>query len=134
MTEPKKEKCEACYGSGYINFWTDDGHISMRTCRRCGGYGYVDVKPLTNEELYELVQDNFNKVKVSKDYLNEQLHMVCKNIEISCFICHGAGQSDVFDYDYDIIRTTKCYVCGGTGKITLARYEEMQKKMRGDTE
>ena len=42
MTEPKKEKCEACCGSGYINFWTDDGHISMRTCRRCDGYGYID--------------------------------------------------------------------------------------------
>ena len=50
MTEPKKEKCEACYGSGYINFRTDDGHISMRTCRRCNGYGYINVEPLTNEE------------------------------------------------------------------------------------
>ena len=43
MTEPKEEKCEACCGSGYINFWTDDGHISMRTCRRCDGYGYINV-------------------------------------------------------------------------------------------
>jgi hypothetical protein len=50
MTEPKKEKCEACYGSGYINFWTDDGHISMRTCRRCDGYGYIKAKRMTNEE------------------------------------------------------------------------------------
>lgn len=50
MTEPKKEKCEACCGSGYINFWTDDGHISMRTCRRCDGYGYIKVKQMTNEE------------------------------------------------------------------------------------
>lgn len=50
MTEQKKEKCEACYGSGYINFWTDDGHISMRTCRRCDGYGYIKAKPMTNEE------------------------------------------------------------------------------------
>lgn len=50
MTEPKKEKCEACCGSGYINFWTDDGHISMRTCRRCDGYGYIKAKPMTNEE------------------------------------------------------------------------------------
>lgn len=50
MTEPKEEKCEACCGSGYINFWTDDGHISMRTCRRCDGYGYIKVKPMTNEE------------------------------------------------------------------------------------
>ena len=52
MTEPKKEKCEACCGSGYINFWTDDGHISMRTCRRCDGYGYIEAKPLTNEEWF----------------------------------------------------------------------------------
>ena len=50
MTEPKEEKCEACCGSGYINFWTDDGHISMRTCRRCDGYGYIKVKQMTNEE------------------------------------------------------------------------------------
>ena len=50
MTEPKEEKCEACCGSGYINFWTDDGHISMRTCRRCDGYGYIKAKPMTNEE------------------------------------------------------------------------------------
>ena len=52
MTEPKKEKCEACCGSGYINFWTDDGHISMRTCRRCDGYGYIEAKPMTNEEWF----------------------------------------------------------------------------------
>ena len=52
MTEPKKEKCEACCGSGYINFWTDDGHISMRTCRRCDGYGYIKAKPMTNEEWF----------------------------------------------------------------------------------
>jgi hypothetical protein len=52
MTEPKEEKCEACYGSGYINFWTDDGHISMRTCRRCDGYGYIKAKPMTNEEWF----------------------------------------------------------------------------------
>ena len=52
MTEPKKEKCEACCGSGYINFWTDDGHISMRTCRRCDGYGYIKVEPMTNEEWF----------------------------------------------------------------------------------
>ena len=52
MTEPKEEKCEACCGSGYINFWTDDGHISMRTCRRCDGYGYIKVKPMTNEEWF----------------------------------------------------------------------------------
>lgn len=52
MTEPKEEKCEACCGSGYINFWTDDGHISMRTCRRCDGYGYIKVKPKTNEEWF----------------------------------------------------------------------------------
>ena len=52
MTEPKKEKCEACCGSGYINFWTDDGHISMRTCRRCNGYGYIKAKPMTNEEWF----------------------------------------------------------------------------------
>ena len=50
MTEPKEEKCEACCGSGYINFWTDDGHISMRTCRRCDGYGYIKVKQMTKEE------------------------------------------------------------------------------------
>lgn len=52
MTEPKEEKCEACCGSGYINFWTDDGHISMRTCRRCDGYGYIKAKPMTNEEWF----------------------------------------------------------------------------------
>lgn len=52
MTEPKEEKCEACCGSGYINFWTDDGHISMRTCRRCDGYGYIKVKQMTNEEWF----------------------------------------------------------------------------------
>lgn len=50
MTEPKKEECEACCGDGYIGFWTDDGHISLRTCRRCDGYGYIKVKQMTNEE------------------------------------------------------------------------------------
>ena len=47
------EECEACCGSGYISFWTDDGHVSMRGCRRCHGYGYVGVKALmTNEEWF----------------------------------------------------------------------------------
>ena len=49
MTEPKKERCGACT-DGYITFVTDDGHLSLRTCRKCGGYGYIKVEPLTNEE------------------------------------------------------------------------------------
>ena len=88
MTEPKKEKCEACYGSGYINFRTDDGHISMRTCRRCNGYEYINVEPLTNEEwlrscnteqlaevLWERINGAFNSgyaccnLKQDKDYV-----------------------------------------------------------------
>ena len=52
MTEPKKEKCEACCVDGYIGFRTDDGHISMRTCRRCDGYGYIKVEQMTNEEWF----------------------------------------------------------------------------------
>ena len=66
MTEPKEEKCEACCGSGYINFWTDDGHISMRTCRRCDGYGYIKAKPQTNEEWFcQLTTEEKAKVIVN---------------------------------------------------------------------
>ena len=92
---------------------------------------------MTNEELYELVRDNYSKVKDSKDYLNKQLHEVCKNMEISCFKCHGAGVYGVpylddngeWDGRLDV---RKCEVCGHTGKITLALYEKWQKRMRGD--
>lgn len=92
---------------------------------------------MTNEELYELVRENYNKV--NKGYLNEQMHKACKDMEISCFKCHGTGVYGVpylddngeWDGRLDV---RKCEVCGHTGKITLAQYEKWQKRMRGDKE
>lgn len=83
MTEPKEEKCEACCGSGYINFWTDDGHISMRTCRRCDGYGYIKVKPKTNEEWFcELPTEekaHFLSVECARAMCEQQLKITNRN-------------------------------------------------------
>ena len=79
MTEPKEEKCEACCGSGYINFWTDDGHISMRTCRRCDGYGYIKVKPMTNEEYLK----SCNTEQLA-DWLAERMDTPCDICRYDC--------------------------------------------------
>jgi len=93
---------------------------------------------MTNEELYKLLRENYSKV--NKDYLNEQMHKACKDMEISCFKCHGAGVygvplDDNGEWDGKLdLDVRRCEVCGGTGKITLARYEELQKGMRGDKE
>jgi len=92
---------------------------------------------MTNEELYKLLRENYNKV--NKDYLNEQMQKACKDMKISCFKCHGAW---VFGVPYlddngewdGRLDFRKCEVCGHTGKITLALYEKWQKRMRGDKE
>ena len=92
---------------------------------------------MTDEELQKLVRENYSKV--NKDYLNEQMHKACKDMEISCFKCHGSG---VFGVPYlddngewdGRLDVRKCEVCGHTGKITLALYEKWQKRMRGDKE
>ena len=80
MTVPKEEKCEACCGSGYINFWTDDGHISMRTCRRCDGYGYIKAKPMTNEEWIK---------SLDTEQLAKRLH---NNDVYAFFVCRNGGK------------------------------------------
>ncbi len=92
---------------------------------------------MTDKELYEFVRENYNKA--NKDYLNEQMHKACKDMEISCFKCHGKGtySAPILDDNGEWIdkwESCHCEVCGGTGKITLARYEEWQKRMRGDKE
>ena len=90
---------------------------------------------MINEELYELVRDNYNKV--NKGYLNEQMQKACKDMRISCFKCHGRGEYPVPidpDYSWDECEQHKCEVCGGTGKITLGFYEELQKGAREDKE
>ena len=88
---------------------------------------------MTNEELYKLVRENYSKV--NKDYLNEQMQKACKDMEISCFKCHGLGTYNVPILDdngewTDEWESCHCEVCGGTGKITLAFYEELQKGAR----
>lgn len=92
---------------------------------------------MTDEELQKLVRENYNKV--NKDYLNEQMQKACKDMEISCCKCHGAGVYGVPHLDDNgewdgRLDVRRCEVCGGTGKITLAWYEELQKEMRGDKE
>lgn len=90
---------------------------------------------MTNEELYELVRENYNKV--NKDYLNEQMQKACKDMKISCFKCHGLGVYGVPCLDdngewTDEWESCHCEVCGGTGKITLKAYEWFQTQQRGD--
>ena len=92
---------------------------------------------MTDKKLYEFVRENYNKV--NKDYLNEQMQKACKDMEISCFKCHGLGTYNVPILDDNGEWTDKweschCEICGGTGKITLALYEKWQKRMRGDKE
>ena len=88
---------------------------------------------MTNEELYKLLRENYSKV--NKDYLNEQMHKACKDMEISCFKCHGLGTYNAPILDDNGEWTDKweschCEVCCGTGKITFALYEKWQKRMR----
>ena len=92
---------------------------------------------MSEEELCKLLRENYSKV--NKDYLNEQMHKAWKDMEISCFKCHGLGTYNVPILDDNGEWTDKweschCEVCGGTGKITLALYEKWQKRMRGDKE
>ena len=88
---------------------------------------------MTDEELQKLVRENYNKV--NKGYLNEQMQKACKDMEISCFKCHGLGTYNAPILDdkgewTDEWESCHCEVCGGTGKITLAFYEELQKGAR----
>lgn len=52
---------------------------------------------------------------------------------LTCFKCHGKGTYAVPidpDYSWDECEQHRCEVCGGGGKITLAFYEELQKRVR----
>ena len=97
------------------------------TCFKCHGGMMI------NDELYELVRESYNKN--NKDYLNEQMHKACKDMEISCFKCHGTGihKAPILDDNgewTDKWKSCHCEICAGTGKITLALYEKRQKRMR----
>ncbi len=61
--------------------------------------------------------------------------VVDANKTITCFKCHGKGTYkapilDVCGEWTGLWKPCHCEVCGGTGKITLAFYEKMQKRMR----
>ena len=65
----------------------------------------------------------------------KQMQKACKDMEISCFKCHGLGtyNAPILDDNgewTDEWESCHCEVCGGTGKITLAFYEELQKGAR----
>ena len=57
-----------------------------------------------------------------------------KDINITCFKCHGAGSYRVPILDdngewTDEFKNCKCEICKGDGKITLDFYEWLQKQM-----
>ena len=58
------------------------------------------------------------------------------NEMITCPKCHGRGWYEVYEYDdnnsLQEAYNLHCEVCGGTGKITLEFYEEIQRKCRGE--
>ena len=55
-------------------------------------------------------------------------------IMITCCKCHGKGSYDVPVFDYGEFPTRyenrECELCKGTGKISLAFYEDIQKGCR----
>lgn len=58
-----------------------------------------------------------------------------KDVNITCFKCHGAGSYRVPILDdngewTDDYESCKCEICKGDGKITLDFYEWLQKQMR----
>ena len=58
-----------------------------------------------------------------------------KNPMITCCKCHGAGKYGVPIIDENgewtcKYRTCECELCHGTGKITLAFYEDLQRCVR----
>ena len=57
-----------------------------------------------------------------------------KNPMITCCKCHGKGVYDVAVYNEscEIIgwNPILCEVCNGTGKISLAFYEDLQRSVR----
>lgn len=57
-----------------------------------------------------------------------------KNPMITCCKCHGKGSFDIPIFDYGEFPTRyenrECELCKGTGKISLAFYEDIQKGCR----
>ena len=54
---------------------------------------------------------------------------------LSCFKCHGTGihKAPILDDNGEWTykwKSCHCEICAGTGKITLALYEKLQKRMR----
>ena len=58
-----------------------------------------------------------------------------KNPLITCCKCHGKGKYDAYEWDEEIKcvkypKTAECELCKGTGKISLAFYEDLQRGCR----
>ena len=58
-----------------------------------------------------------------------------KDIMITCCKCHGHGSYlvpsyEAFDINKDEWERRECEVCKGTGKISLAFYEDLQRCVR----
>ena len=58
-----------------------------------------------------------------------------KEILITCCKCHGQGSYlvpsyEAFDINKDEWERRECEVCKGTGKISLAFYEDLQRCVR----
>ena len=118
MSEEKLKPCPFC---GKEPVYVADGKVIC--CCGVMMKSFNDWNPFTNQE--------------AVDRWNERV--VDANKTITCFKCHGAG---VFGVPYlddngewdGRLDVRKCEVCGHTGKITLAWYEELQKGARGDKE
>jgi len=118
MSEEKLRNCPFCGGEAMANESSWQGWwYGWVVCPKCG----VKIERQTKADAIEA----WNK------------RVVDANKTISCFKCHGRGEYPVPidpDYSWDECEQHKCEVCGGTGKITLGFYEELQKGARGDKE
>ena len=118
MSEEKLRRCPFCGGEAEV--WLSE--VTDRAVIYCKVCDAQIMKPNEQEAI-----EAWNRRKRKR--------VVDVNKTITCFKCHGKGtySAPILDDNGEWIdkwESCHCEVCGGTGKITLAFYEELQKGAR----
>ena len=98
-------------------------------------------KLIDADKLKESIAEKYVSKRITKkDWLEEALSVMetidsQQKVMITCCKCHGHGSYlvpsyEAFDINKDEWERRECELCHGTGKISLAFYEDIQKRCR----
>ena len=82
--------------------------------------------------LSERLKDRLTKIKNDAELALVAVEEI-GGLEVTCCKCHGEGKYYTltqYQYEREEIKSHKCLICKGTGKITIDEYEDYQERCR----